>query len=128
MKLEHVALQVPDALAMGRWYAEHLGLTFKVNSTEKPFGQFLLDESGTVLLELYSFEDVPTPDYSSADPRVVHLAWLSDDLAADVDRLVAAGATVHAAPATIANGDEIAMLRDPWGICLQLVKRAQPFF
>jgi len=128
MKLEHVALQVPDALAMGRWYTEHLGLTFKVKGTEPPYGQFLLDESGTVLLELYSFDEVPTPDYAAADPRVVHLAWLSDDLAADADRLVAAGARIHAAPLKMPTGDEIAMLRDPWGVCIQLVKRAKPFF
>ncbi len=44
----------------------------------------------------------------------------------DMRRLVAAGATHVSGPEVVAGGDEVAMLRDPWGICVQLVKRAQP--
>ncbi len=53
-------------------------------------------------------------------------AFVSKDIAADVARLSAAGATLVSGPETAANGDGLAMLRDPWGVCLQLVKRTQP--
>lgn len=126
MKLEHVALQVPDPAPMARWYVEHLGLSIKAQSNESPFGHFLADDRGTVMLELYAFPDVPMPHYPSQDPRELHLAWVSKDLAADVRRLVDAGAKHVSGPETTPKGDEIAMLRDPWGVAVQLVKRVKP--
>ena len=126
MKLEHVALQIPDPLAAARWYVEHLGLVVKSRGVEPPYGHFLADDGETVMLELYSFADVPTPDYPAQEPRQLHLAFTSKDVAADVKRLVAAGATRVGGPETTPKGDEIAMLRDPWGVAVQLVKRAKP--
>lgn len=126
MKLEHVALQVPDPLAAARWYVDHLGLTIKMRGIDPPYGHFLADDGGTVMLEIYAFPDVPTPDYLSQEPRQLHLAFVSRDVAADVKRLVAAGAERVSGPETTPKGDEIAMLRDPWGVCVQLVKRAKP--
>ena len=126
MKLEHVALQVEDPAAMGRWYVENLGLTVKAQSAEPPYGHFLADAGGTVMLEIYAFPEVSTPHYPSRDPRELHLAFSSPDVPADVARLVAAGAKRASGPETTPKGDEIAMLRDPWGVCVQLVKRAKP--
>ena len=126
MKIEHVALQVPNSLATARWYVEHLGLTVKMRSVDPPYGHFLADDGDSVMIEIYSFPDVPTPDYPAQEPRQLHLAFLSKDIAADVARLVAAGAKAVSGPETTDKGDEIAMLRDPWGVCLQLVKRARP--
>ena len=126
MKLEHAALQVPNALSTARWYVEHLGLTVKMRGVDPPYGHFLADDSDTVMLEIYSFPDVATPQYEKHDPRVLHLAFVSKDVAADVKRLVAAGAPAVSGPETTPKGDEIAMLRDPWGVCIQLVNRAKP--
>jgi catechol 2,3-dioxygenase-like lactoylglutathione lyase family enzyme len=126
MKLEHVALQVPDALATARWYVEHLGLTVKMRGVEPPYGHFLADDGDTVMLEIYSFADVQTPHYKQQEPRQLHLAFVSKDLAADVKRLVEAGAQSVSGPERTPKGDEIAMLRDPWGVCIQLVRRARP--
>jgi glyoxylase I family protein len=126
MKIEHVALQVPDALATARWYVEHLGLTVKMRGVEPPYGHFLADDGDAVMLEIYSFADVPTPHYASQEPRQLHLAFVSKNLTDDVQRLVAAGATRVSGPESTPKGDEIAMLRDPWGVCIQLVRRAKP--
>ncbi|MBA3312399.1 MAG: VOC family protein [Planctomycetota bacterium] len=126
MKVEHVALQVPDALATARWYVEHLGLTVKMRGVEPPYGHFLADDGDAVMLEIYSFADVPTPQYASQEPRQLHLALISKDVAADVKRLISAGASLVSGPESTPKGDEIAMLRDPWGVCIQLVLRAKP--
>lgn len=126
MKLEHVALQVPEPLAMARWYVENLGLTVKQRGVDPPYGHFLADDRDTVMLEIYAFADVPTPDYASREPRELHLAFVSNDVAADIKRLVAAGASLVSGPETTPARDEIAMLRDPWGVCVQLVKRSRP--
>jgi uncharacterized glyoxalase superfamily protein PhnB len=45
---------------------------------------------------------------------------------AERDRLVAAGASVVEAFNRTDAGDEMAMLRDPWGFPIQLMKRAEP--
>lgn len=126
MKIEHVAFNVPDPLSMARWYVEHLGLKVKRRTMESPWAHFLADDSGTVMLELYGNMDAPKLNFPDVQPPALHLAFLSNDLAADVKRLTAAGATIVADVHTLPTGDTFAMLRDPWGLPLQLVKRLSP--
>jgi glyoxylase I family protein len=78
------------------------------------------------MIEVYHNPRKPVPDYKSMDPQLIHLAFLSADLRADRDRLVAAGASIVEDVATTPAGDDIMMLRDPWGLPLQLVRRASP--
>jgi glyoxylase I family protein len=126
MRLEHVALQVPDPAAMADWYVAHLGCSVARAGGEPAFARFLLDGSGSAMIEVYRNPRAPVPDYARIDPLLVHLAFVSNDLAADRDRLVAAGASVAEDVARTPAGDEILMLRDPWHVPLQLVKRAEP--
>lgn len=126
MKIEHVAFNVKDPLAMGRWYVEHLGFEVKRRTVDPPYAHFLADDSGTVMLEIYGNTDAPVPDYENLDARNLHLALVSKDVDADIERLTAAGATLDGEPFTAPNGDRLAMLRDPWGFAIQLVKRATP--
>lgn len=126
MKIEHMAINVEDPLAMGRWYVAHVGFTIKRRSVEPPYGHFLADNSGTVMLEIYGNRDAPTPDYRNMNPLTLHLALVSDDVAADVARLTGAGATLVGEIQESPQGDHLAMLRDPWGFAIQLVKRSAP--
>jgi catechol 2,3-dioxygenase-like lactoylglutathione lyase family enzyme len=123
MKIEHVAFQVTDAPALARWYVEHLGFTIKRASDTPPYMHFLADDSGTVMIEVYSNPAVTTPDYPAMNPLLLHLALITHDSAADKARLLAAGATVAVDTTTTPDGDELTMLRDPWGFPLQLVRR-----
>jgi predicted enzyme related to lactoylglutathione lyase len=66
------------------------------------------------------------PDYPKMSPLHLHLAFAVSDMAETRDRLVKAGTTVVEDISTTHAGDEIAMLRDPWGFPIQLVKRAEP--
>ena len=124
MRLEHFALQVPDPIAMADWYVKHLGCTIARSGGEPSHGRFLL--AGGVLIEIYRNPLASVPDYSSMDPLLVHLAFVSENVAADRDRLVKAGARVVEDVVTTAAGDQLLMLRDPWNVALQLVKRAAP--
>ena len=126
MKIEHLAFNVEDPLAVGRWYVEHLGLTVKRQTAEPHYAHFLADDSGKVMLEIYRNDAARIPPYGDLDPLELHLALLSDDVAGDARRLVAAGATLVGQPQTSPQGDQLAMLRDPWGFAIQLVKRADP--
>ena len=125
MKLEHVAINLPDPQAASAWYAEHLGLRVVKSSDTAPFIHFLADEAGS-MLELYSNPKGAVPDYVRMSPLTLHLAFAVDDLVAGRERLLEAGATSEGEAETTPAGDQLIFLRDPWGVCLQLVKRATP--
>ena len=126
MKIEHLALNVPDPLITARWYVEHLGFVVKRRVMEAPWAHFLADDSGTVMLEIYGNQDAQVLDFPATQPAALHLALTSSDLPADVARLTKAGASIVADVHSMPNGDTFAMLRDPWGVPLQLVKRQTP--
>ena len=126
MRLEHVAIQVAEPAAMTKWYGEHLGLTIARHVGGEADTHFLADETGRVLIEIFANPKASLPDYASMHPLLLHLAFVSDDVDADCDRLVKAGASVVDPPFTTAAGDKLSMLRDPWGLALQLCCRAQP--
>ena len=123
MKIEHIALNVEDPAGMVRWHCEHLGMN--VASTNGS-GWFVADDAGHTLLEIYNSPAEPVPDYASMNPAVLHLAFASEDVDSDRVRLLDAGCTACGEPSKGSNGDAFAMLRDPWGLALQLVKRAKP--
>ena len=125
MKLEHVALLVADPVAVARWYEEHLGMRV-VHTGEAPGNaRFLADDEGRSVLEIYA-GTLPLPPYASMDPLVLHVAFAPDDVGATRARLIAAGATPEGEVVVTPSGDQFAMLRDPWGLALQLAGRARP--
>jgi glyoxylase I family protein len=124
MKLEHVALQVRDPAAMADWYVRHLGFSIRRAVDAPVVARFLADSSGAVMLEVYHNLNSPVPDYAAMSPVLLHVAFISDDLQATADRLTAAGATLVSGPERIGD-DEFAMLRDPWGLAIQLVRRGR---
>ena len=126
MKMEHVACNVAEPAAMADWYVQHLGMRI-VRAADTPHCvRFVAAAGGSGMIEIYHNPAAPVPDYAAMDPLVLHLAFHSDDVDADCQRLVQAGATVVQAPLTSPAGDRLAMLRDPWQVALQLVHRDKP--
>ncbi|MBN2581005.1 MAG: VOC family protein [Pirellulales bacterium] len=125
MKLEHVALNVMDPVAMAAWYVEHLGLAIVRQVAEAPYTHFLADSSGTILLEIYNNPPDQIPPYTEMDPLLLHVAFVSVDPEADKVALLAAGATL-VEETRLSDGSHLVMLRDPWGLAIQLCKRAMP--
>ena len=125
MKIEHTAYQVADPVALTQWYVAHLGLRIKRAQTAPPYGVFLADDGDAVMVEFYANPKVSVPDYGAMDPLLLHLAFTSGDVAADRARLIAAGATPVGDVMSNETGDTVAMLRDPWGLAVQLVSRKE---
>ena len=125
MNIEHVALNVSDPIALADWYVKYLGMKIVRQVDVPPHTRFIADESGRTVLEVYR-QKAPVPDYASQDPMVLHVAFIAPDIRGTRDRLLAAGATVAKDVHTIPEGDEMAFLHDPWGVVIQLVKRAKP--
>lgn len=124
MNIEHLALNVPDPVAMAAWYTQHLGMRVVRSVAAAPHTRFLADQSGRVVLEIYRQEHLLVPDYAAQDPLLLHVAYTAPDVRGTRQRLQAAGAIAVGDITVTPGGDELAMLRDPWGIPIQLVKRA----
>jgi predicted enzyme related to lactoylglutathione lyase len=127
MMIEHVAFQHPDPIGAADWYGKNFQMKVVRESSGPSKCRFLADANGKTILEIYDQSAAaPMPDYPTLSPFNLHIAFGSADIAVDVERLVANGAKLIEAPNTIASGDQLAMLRDPWGVPVQLVKRAKP--
>ena len=124
LSMEHVALNIPSATRMAEWYTQHLNMTIvrKIDVFETTF---LADASGRVVLELYSNPDLPMLDHASLHPSALHLAFVVEKVEETRNRLSAAGASVVQDIFTTDAGDEMMMLKDPWGITLQFIRRAE---
>jgi catechol 2,3-dioxygenase-like lactoylglutathione lyase family enzyme len=126
MDIEHFALNVSEPVAAAAWYVRHLGMRVVRALSESPFTHFLADGSGRVVVELYAHPKAPVPDYRAMDPLVFHIALATADVRGTRERLLAAGATGAGDVGVTPAGDEMTFLRDPWGVALQLVRRATP--
>ena len=121
--IEHIALEVEDPASMVKWWTENLG--FRVTLARPTGSTFIEDESGRVAFELYRpSEGRRAPDYRNMPILQLHFGLFSDDVDADVRRLVAAGATEVAKDE--APGLKGVTLRDPNGIAFQVMRRDKP--
>jgi glyoxylase I family protein len=125
MKLEHFALNVEAPLAMAEWYVAHLGLKVVKQLTAPPYMTFLADDSGRIMIEIYQNPADGVPPYRDMNPLLVHLAFVSEKPDEDSERLQSAGASL-VTDQRLEDGSHLVMLRDPWGLALQLCKRALP--
>ena len=125
MKIEHIGYQVSDPVKVAAWYVEHLGFRIMRQMEQSPWAHFLADDSGQVMIEIYSNPDVTMPDYPSMDPLMLHLAFVAEDIEGQRRRLLGAWATADGEIEETPAGDRVAMLRDPWGFPIQLCKRAE---
>lgn len=124
--IEHVAFNVKDARAAAQWYADNMNMKIIVAGGAPEYGHFLADSSGTRLLELYSNPNAPVLDFKSLHPSTLHLAFCVNDVAAVREKLLKAGATAEGEVNHTATGNDLAFVRDPWGLVIQLVHRAKP--
>jgi glyoxylase I family protein len=128
MKIEHIGLLVSDAHGMARWYEEHLGFVNRRTGTDSVGGvDFISDPDQEAMLELFSNSELRMTDWTTLPPTQVHIALCSEDPEADSLRLQAAGATFIERAVRKGPGDELLLLRDPWGVVLQLAKRGTKF-
>ena len=126
MRFEHFAINVPDPVKMAQWYVDNLDMITARSQNQRPFTHFLADSSGQIVLEIYSNPIGEIPNYSEMSPLTFHIAFLVDDMAKTSARLIEAGAAPEGDVEITPAGDQLAFLRDPWSVTVQLVKRNKP--
>jgi glyoxylase I family protein len=126
MRVEHIAFQVEDPGAVAAWYVQNLGFKVARLAGGEARTHFLVDAAGHVVFEIYNNRAAAQPDYRAMHPLMLHVAFAVEDVATAYHRLLAAGATSESGPQVAPSGDVFAMVRDPFGLPLQLVQRGQP--
>jgi glyoxylase I family protein len=126
VRFEHVALNVADPIKMAKWYVDNLDMKVLREGPAPINARFLADSGGNMMLELYHNPPDAVPNYAAMDPLLLHVAFMVDDVDATRQRLMAAGATSAGEVTTTPAGDRLAMLRDPWGLAIQFLRRADP--
>ena len=126
MRFEHFALNVREPVAQAQWYVQNVGFAIARKLDEAPFTHFLADETGRIVCELYANSNAVIPDYAATHPLTFHIAVIADDATAERARLEQAGATLFLEDAQ-PDGSLLIMMRDPWGLPLQLCQRTHPF-
>lgn len=123
--VEHIAWQVDDPDAVAEWYGKHFGFTVRRKLNNVARAIFLADSSGHVVLELYNNAAAPVPHYAGQSPLILHLAFAVPDPVAMRDALLQGGASVAEDLVVTPAGDQLIMMRDPWGFAIQLVCRKE---
>ena len=126
MIFEHVALNVKNIKDIKDWYVANVGLKVVSEQTEAPFMTFFEDSSGRVILELYHRPDEEITDFKTKHPLTFHMAFVSKNAEKDKIRLLDKGASL-VEEITKEDGSHLVMLRDPWGMPLQLCHRTIAF-
>lgn len=124
--IEHVALNVKDSRVQSAWFTQHLNMNIVREGKAPSYGMFISDVTNSMMFELYQNEEHPVLDFATLSSMSLHIAFHVEDVTQAKRTLTLFGATVDDDVTTTPAGDEVLMLRSPWGVPLQFVHRAQP--
>lgn len=126
MIFEHFALNVSDPVKIAEWYVEHLGMEIVKAMDKPPFTHFIADNSGRVVMELYHNDAADIPNYRKDHHLKFHVAFAVSNAEFYKNKLIAAGAEL-VEELKPEEGTQLVMLKDPFGISLQICQRADAF-
>ena len=121
MKLAHVGLCALDTRTLAAWYADVLGLEIASENTNEPPTLFLRSGDGS-MIEVYPADSPEVlPDNKRQGLR--HLAFQTDDIEDDRERLLAHDVEIVDDVTTHPNGAKTLFFRDPEGNLLHFLQR-----
>jgi glyoxylase I family protein len=123
---EHFAINVVDSREISKWFAKNLGMIVLRDGKAPAYGMFIADAGKNMMFELYQNKDFPMVNFDSVSYQTFHVAFVVHDIQTVKDALVAAGAKVAEDMKKTLSGDDVLMLRNPWGLPIQFVKRVNP--
>ena len=124
MRLGWTIVYVKSVEAAVRFYRRAFGLELRFITDEKQYAE--MDTGATALAfasNHFAGTALPLPireNDPDEPPAGFTISLLSDDVQADFDHAVAAGATALAAPERKPWGQTVAYLRDPDGVLIEL--------
>ena len=119
-----ISLNVADVGASSSWVQQHLG--FEVAMAAEGFVSLSHPDAGFNLVYLATGLPTFKPASAAGHADGVLVVFTVDDVDAEYERLVAAGATVATPVETEPWGERYAQFTDPNGVVYQLVSWVQP--
>jgi glc operon protein GlcG len=120
---EHFAINVADSRAKAKWYAENLDMKIVKEGTAPDYGMFVADLKDNMMIEIYQKSSAPLFEDEKTHVSTFHAAFITENITAVKDKLLAAGAKLITDITKTPAGDKVLMFRDPWGQPLQIVER-----
>jgi glyoxylase I family protein len=124
--LEHFAINVADSREIAKWFSKNLEMIVLRDGKAPSYGMFIADAGKSMMFELYQNKDFPAVNFDSVNYQTFHIAFMVQDVQTVKAILVASGAKIAEDIKRTPSGDDVLMLRTPWGWPIQLVKRVNP--
>ena len=124
--IQHIGLNVNNPVEVANWYIQNLGMKLIRQGNAPQFVTFIAGAGGNMEMEFYNKEKFKKIDFQKIDVMSFHFAFLTDSIGIIKKKLIDAGAKLVDKITETPTGDKVAMLRDPWGMPLQLVERSIP--
>jgi catechol-2,3-dioxygenase len=125
-EIEHIGISVDKPIDMANWYQDTLGFNIKFSAEDEEKGvAFLTDCTDKVMLELGKIPNVSPLAGRMNHHLQLHIALTSADPDKDAEYLVSKGAKFIERCPIKRPGENLIVLRDPWGNTIQLVKRSE---
>jgi len=112
---------------MTHWYVEHLGFKVARQREDPPHTRFLSDDTGRVVVELYTNPLAAITAFPAQHPLMFHLALVAVGCAGRMSAGWSKPGPSSSLEEPQADGSMLIMMRDPWGMPIQLCQRAKPF-
>ena len=124
--IEHIGITVTEPVKMANWYKDVLGFNIKLsppNDEAEEVAAFITDKNDKVMLEFGKIPGISPLSDQINNHLQLHIAIESDNPDEDVKYLTENGAEfIEKCPIKV-PGLSLIVLNDPWGNCIQLVKR-----
>ena len=125
--IEHIGFVITNPRAAADWYLKNLGFTILRKADDNSVA-FIQETQSGLIFELIGNPDIHPIDMDLTHPLQVHIAIKSDNLVADRQRLVDAGALFVMDCQTSDPDARVCILKDPFGLYLQLAQRRDDFY
>lgn len=124
MSIEHIGFCVDEPYRMANWYVENLNFRIiKKGGSETDGVVFIEDSKGKTILELYNVPGIKKMNFSTFVPLQFHIGIEVTNPLEKAKELVKSGAKLVGESIRNSYKGEKYLIRDPWGLTLQILNR-----
>ena len=125
--IEHIGFVISTPCKAADWYVKNLGFTL-LRKAENNSVAFIKEPHSGLIFELIGNPDIHPIDKDLTHPLQVHIAIKSENINLDRQRLIDAGATFVMDCRTDHPGAKVCIVKDPFGLYIQLAQRKDDFY
>lgn len=125
--IEHIGFVINNPCAAADWYQSNLSYTILRKAGDNSVA-FIKEPRTGLIFEFIGSRDIRPIDKDLSHPLQAHIAIKSDDIDKDRQRLMDAGASFVMDCRTHDPDAKVCVLKDPFGLYLQLAQRKDDFY